>query len=303
MPQCLTEVLQQHSSVCTAFGCNKGAKQETLKAMASQVPVEKSEKCQCETSHPESILYQLLNRQHQNDTRWIDHYSYPPCSLPSVGCPCVANRRVILKNPEVTCMRASEVLLKTINFIRNVPSFCDLPQEDQVLLVQQCWAPLFVLGLAQERVDFELKEISSPSLLKKILLNQSLAANEELESFPHGASLAEVQKLKHFLKKFWNLDTCAKEYAYLKGIILFNPELHGLKCCPYVQTLQQEAQRTLMEFISMMYDRNLSRFSWVLGLLTSLRTVDADSIEELFFRPILGEVILNELLLETLYLK
>ncbi|NXA00298.1 NR0B2 protein, partial [Nesospiza acunhae] len=212
-------------------------------------------------------------------------------------------RRVALRTPEATCRRASEVLLKTSTFIRNLPSFYHMPWEDQFVLIQQNWAPLFVLGMAQEGVDFDLREIPAPSLLKKILLNQSSTAMNELGSSSAGASFTEVQKMKNLLWKFWDLDISAKEYAYLKGIILFNSECHALKCLPYVQSLQQEAQKALMEFISTMLHGSLSRFSSILQLITSLRDIDADAIEELFFRPILGETTLNVLLLETLYIK
>nr|XP_006132028.2 nuclear receptor subfamily 0 group B member 2-like [Pelodiscus sinensis] len=133
-------------------------------------------------------------------------------------------------------------------------------------------------------------------------INFEALDTEKGENSP-GASLAEVQKMKNSLEMFWNLDICAKEYAYLKGIILFNPELPGLRFRHYVQTLQLEAQHTLMEFSSMMYNQNVGRFAWILGLLASLKAVTAESIAELFFRPILGEVNINELLLETVYFK
>ncbi|NWH57090.1 NR0B2 protein, partial [Geococcyx californianus] len=212
-------------------------------------------------------------------------------------------RRAVLKTPEGTYRKASEVLLKTLAFIRNLPSFYQVPWEDQLVLIQQNWAPLFVLGMAQEGVDFDLTEISTPSLLKKILLNQSLIPGNEPGSLSPGASLAEVEKVKNLLWKFWDLDISAKEYAYLKGIILFNSGCHVLKCLPYVQTLQQEAQQALMEFLSMMFHRHQHRFAWILQLIASLQDIDADAIEELFFRPILGKATLNGLLLETLYIK
>ncbi|NWH44715.1 NR0B2 protein, partial [Fregata magnificens] len=221
-------------------------------------------------------------------------------------------RRVVLKTPEATCRRASEVLLKT--FIRNLPSFYHVPWEDQLVLIQQNWAPLFVLGMAQEGVDFDLREISAPSLLKKILLNHSLTASNERGGLSLEVPLAEVQKMKNLLWKFWDLDISAKEYAYLKGIILFNSDkfiillsvltgCHVLKWLPYVQTLQQEAQQALMEFISMMFHRSLGRFAWILQLIASVPDIDADAIEELFFRSVLGEATLNVLLLETLYIR
>ncbi|NXK31107.1 NR0B2 protein, partial [Piprites chloris] len=212
-------------------------------------------------------------------------------------------RRVVLKTPEDTCRRASGVLLKTSTFIRNLPSFYHLPLDDQLVLIQQNWAPLFVLGMAQEGVDFDLREISVPSLLKKILLNQSLTASNELGSSSPGASLAEVQKMKNLLWKCWGLGISAKEYAYLKGIILYSSGCCVLKCLPYVQTLQQEAQQALMEFVSTMFHGNLGRFASILQLIASLQDIDADAIEELFFRPIREESIINTLLLETLRIR
>ncbi|XP_005044150.1 PREDICTED: nuclear receptor subfamily 0 group B member 2-like [Ficedula albicollis] len=271
--------------------------------MATKVPAEKSGTCRCETHDSESILYQILNKEHGSETKWHQQHSSPHCSTRSKVCPCLDRRRVVLRTPEVTCRRASEVLLKTSTFIRNLPSFYHMPWEDQFVLIQQNWAPLFVVGMAQEGVDFDLREIPATSLLKKILLNQSSTARNERGSSSAGASLAEVQKMKNLLWKFWDLDLSAKEYAYLKGIILFNAECHVLKCLPYVQSLQQEAQKALMEFISTMFHGSLGRFAWILQLITSLRDIDADAIEELFFRPILGEATLNVLLIETLYIK
>ncbi|NXM68882.1 NR0B2 protein, partial [Serilophus lunatus] len=212
-------------------------------------------------------------------------------------------RRVVLKTPEVTCRRASEVFLKTSTFIRNLPSFYHMPLDDQLVLIQKNWAPLFVLGMAQEGMDFDLSEISTPSLLKKILLNQSFTASNELGSSSSGASLAEVQKMRNLLWKFWDLDVSAKEYACLKGITLFNSGGCILKCLPFIQTLQQEAQQVLMEIISTMFHGKLGRFAWILQLTSSLQDVDAEAIEELFFRPILGEATPNVLLLEMLYIK
>ncbi|KAM9267750.1 nuclear receptor subfamily 0 group B member 2-like [Cariama cristata] len=270
--------------------------------MATEFPEEKFRRCQGETHHAKNTLYQILNKEHASETKWHQQYRSPHRSTGSNGCSCM-DTRVVLKTPEATCRRASAVLLKTVTFIRNLPSFYHVPWEDQLVLIQQNWVPLFVLGMAQEGVDFDLREISAPSLLKKILLNQSLAASDELGSSSLGASLAEVQKMKNLLGKFWDLTISAKEYAYLKGIILFNSGCHDLKCLPYVQTLQQEAQQALVEFISMMFQRNLGRFAQILQLIASLHDIDADAIEELFFRPILGEATLNVLLLETLYIK
>ncbi|KAM3930171.1 nuclear receptor subfamily 0 group B member 2-like [Leptodactylus fuscus] len=252
--------------------------------------------CQCNKDPVNSILYQMLNSGSTSKTNLNQHV----CN-PNRGCPCDGNRKVLLRNPEVICKRASDVLLKTVTFIRNLPSFYQLIQDDQILLVRKCWAPLFVLGLAQERVEFEWEELSMPSLLKTILLNQSSNAGEIILRSDAGVPFREVQRLQIFLHKLWSLDICTKEYAYLKGMVLFNPRIRGMRFPQYVQTLQLEAQQTLMEFTSVMQNMSHIRFTRMMEALDVLKAIDSETITELFFRPISGEVNLEDLLLETLF--
>ncbi|KAE8603110.1 hypothetical protein XENTR_v10014221 [Xenopus tropicalis] len=263
---------------------------------------EKLGKCHCNRDPVNSILFQMLNKGIHSETKSPNDNRSHICSL-ARECPCEGNRRVSLKNPEVTCKTASEVLLKTVAFIRNVPSFYQLPQEDQILLVQNCWAPLFVLGLAQERVNFELQEHSVPSLLKKILLNQYANVSDIALRSDRGVPAIEVQRIQRFLYKLWNLDISTKEYAYLKGMLLFNPDISGMTFPHYVHTLQLEAQHTLMEFISMMHSQSLARFNWMLQALDTVKEVNPLVITKLFFSPISGEINVEELLLETLFVK
>ncbi|XP_072405639.1 nuclear receptor subfamily 0 group B member 2-like [Chiloscyllium punctatum] len=259
------------------------------------------DKCHCGQRSQSSILYSILNKDHPSESSLCHYRHHHHSSAP--GCSCEFRRKVVLKTPELTCRRASEVLLKTLNFIKNLPSFCQLPEGDQVLLVQNCWAPLFVLGLAQERVDFEVGEAVAPSLLRKILLNQKVIDGQNSETALNATSLAEVQKVKIFLMKLWNMDVSNKEYAYLKGITLFNPDVPSLRMPQYILALQHEAQHTLNEFITMVNNGDQARFAQILLILSTLRTVSTTSITELFFRPVLGKVNMNELLLEMLCVK
>lgn len=105
--------------------------------------------------------------------------------------------------------------------MKSLPAFNQLPAKDQLSLLKSCWAPLFILGLAQEHVDFEVMNTASDSMLKKILLNYQESTQTEREL----PTVAGVSKLKSCLKKFWSLDLSPKEYAYLKGTMIFNPGL------------------------------------------------------------------------------
>lgn len=164
------------------------------------------------------ILFNILS-QMDTSKRSQDILSYS--SIPH-RCNCEQRRTVCLKDPSEICKDTSAVLVKTIQFMKNLPAFNQMPPNDQFSLLKSCWAPLFILGLAQEHVDFEVKDTPADSMLKKILLNRQSSPGMEREQ----PTMAGVSKLKSCLKKFWSLDLSPKEYAYLKGTAIFNPGLY-----------------------------------------------------------------------------
>ncbi|NXA06316.1 NR0B2 protein, partial [Sapayoa aenigma] len=244
------------------------------------------ERCRCHSEDKHTaILYNLLSQ-----------------NLHPVGarqrCLCHQRRTVQLRTPHVTCQAASDVLVKTISFMKNLPSFHQLPREDQIRLLDSCWVPLFLLGLVQEMVTFEVTVTPAPSMLKKILLNGQSKGQEPERTQP---TLAAVQRLQCCLNTFWGLDLSPKEYAYLKGAILFNPDIPGLKTSVYIQSLQREAQRALQELLKPLHPEDQGRFSHILLITSTLKSIPPSLITDLFFRPIIGSADIMELLMEMLF--
>ncbi|XP_032889071.1 nuclear receptor subfamily 0 group B member 1 [Amblyraja radiata] len=236
--------------------------------------------CECRKGRAlSSILYKLLQSEEPEPE---------PGRLSAVvspGCACPSRRRLVLKWPHITCAEASAVLAKTLAFIQNVPCFHALPGGDQVTLVRRCWAPLLVLGLAQDKVNFETVEVTATSILHMILTSGPADTHKESEDL-HTASAADIHTIKRFLNKCWTLDITPKEYAYLKGTLLFNPELPGLHCVGYIQSLQQEAHQALKEHVKSTCTQDQSRFFNLIIALSMVRCIGAGVIVELFFRPI-----------------
>ncbi|NXP25318.1 NR0B2 protein, partial [Scytalopus superciliaris] len=244
------------------------------------------ERCQChgEDKHT-AILYGLLSQN-----------LHPGRALQR--CPCHQRRTVRLRTPHVTCRAASAVLLKTISFMKNLPSFHQLPREDQLLLLDSCWAPLFLLGLVQEMVTFEVMEAPAPSMLKKILLSGQSKGQEPERTQP---TLAGVQRLQCCLNTFWSLDLSPKEYAYLKGAILFNPDIPGLRASLHIQSLQREAQQALQELLQPQHPEDQARLFHIFVVASTLKSIPPALITDLFFRPLIGNADIVELLVEMLY--
>uniref|UniRef100_A0A6J0TE51 Nuclear receptor subfamily 0 group B member 1 n=1 Tax=Pogona vitticeps TaxID=103695 RepID=A0A6J0TE51_9SAUR len=314
-------------------------------------------RCRCctDSRRQSSILYNILKSEEQQQQQQHRHQPAesgqnpvpPPPPLPpprqlghavGLGCSCGAQRRVALKSPQAACKAASAVLVKTLRFVKNVPCFQELPLDEQLVLVRSCWAPLLVLGLAQDRVHLETVETTEPSMLHRILTNKRGEEEEEEEeeqqqhlqqqqqqqllllhkrqeqleptcggggsdSSPRLPSAGEIQAIKGFLAKCWSLDISTKEYAYLKGTVLFNPDLPGLHCVQYIQGLQQEAQQALNEHVRLIHRGDQARFAKLNVALSMLRSINATVVAELFFRPIIGTVNMDDMLLEMLCAK
>ncbi|KAL6460305.1 hypothetical protein MHYP_G00302710 [Metynnis hypsauchen] len=243
---------------------------------------------------PHAILFNILNHE-DGHASGDDHWSYSGAHR----CHYEQQKLVCLRSPEVTCPAVSAVLLKTVHFMKSLPSFQQLPCRDQLSLLRSCWAPLFVLGLAQERTPFEVTDIPVGRILRKILLNdQNKDSGGAADSPP---TLAAVHNLKSCLNKFWSLDLSTKEYAYLKGTVLFKPDVCSLLSSEMIDGLQQEAQWALQELVQTLHPDDPGRFSLILLTASALHTVARSFITELFFRPIIGRMDLHELLTEILF--
>ncbi|XP_052465545.1 nuclear receptor subfamily 0 group B member 1 [Carassius gibelio] len=255
--------------------------------------------CHCSSERRQnSILYSILKNDSQI-AQLGNQPRTPRLALSMRACACGSKTKVSLRFPQTTCKAASAVLVKTLKFVKNVPCFRELPVDDQHTLVRSSWAPLLVLGMAQDRIDFETSETQEPSMLQRILTSGQ--DKQDHQSNNGGVALTDVQGIKMFLRKCWGLDISTKEYAYLKGAILFNPDVAGLQCQHYIQGLQSEANQALNEYVKMIHHGDSARFAKLFLALCMLRSINANVVAGLFFKPVIGAVNMEELLLEMFY--
>ncbi|KAI5131466.1 Nuclear Receptor Subfamily 0 Group B Member 1 [Manis pentadactyla] len=269
-------------------------------------------RCFCGEDHPQqdSILSNMPTTSEQT-------YAAPEAQLPAPwwNTPCSAQQRVALKSPQVVCEAASAALLKTLRFAKYLPCFQVLPLDQQLVLVSNCWLPLLMLEMAQDRLNFETVETSEPRLLQRTHTIRRLESEgDELPPLqtlqPHLVlppeeagllpSATEVHAIKGFLNKCWSLNISTKEYAYLKGIVLFNPGLPGLQCIRYIQGLQWGTQQILSEHIRMTHRGFQARIAELNSALFLMKFINTDVIVELFFRRIIGTVSMDDIMLEML---
>lgn len=177
-----------------------------------------------------------------------------------------------------------------VQWARSMSSFTSLPFGDQLLLLEESWRDLFVLGAAQflPNVDFTAL-ITYSGALEQNLNNTLLLQN--------------VQEFQNILANIRQFQMDQHEFACLRAILLFRStyqtpigssppivETKVLSEPAQVARLQDETQLTLNKYITTAHPEQPLRFGKLLLLLPTLRNIASQTIEDLFFRKTIGNI-------------
>lgn len=189
-------------------------------------------------------------------------------------------------SPESVYESAVQLLYMSVTWARNIPTFLDLPFRDQAILLEEGWSELFVLSAAQ----FSLPVDMGP-LLSAAGLQVDKAPTDKIV-----AGMADIRLLQNVVARFKRVEIDSTEYACLKAIVLFKPDLRGLRAPHMVERLQDQAQAMLGEHCRSQNPDQQVRFGKLLLMLPSLRSVSPKMIEDLFFRGALDNVPIERML-------
>ncbi|XP_035648544.1 nuclear receptor subfamily 2 group E member 1-like isoform X2 [Oncorhynchus keta] len=194
---------------------------------------------------------------------------------------------------ESVCESAARLLFMSIKWAKSVPAFSTLPLPDQLILLEEAWRELFVLGIAQWAIP-----VDSNTLLAVSGMN-----TDNTESQPMNKIISEIQTLQEVVTWFRQLRLDATEFACLKCIVTFKAvpthdgsELRSFRNASAIAALQDEAQLTLNSYIHTRYPTQPCRFGKLLLLLPALLSVSPSTIEEVFFKKTIGNVPITRLL-------
>ncbi|XP_067839990.1 nuclear receptor subfamily 2 group E member 1 [Heptranchias perlo] len=194
---------------------------------------------------------------------------------------------------ESVCESAARLLFMSIKWAKSVPAFSTLPFQDQLILLEDAWRELFVLGIAQWAIP-----IDSSTLLAVSGMNSDNTDSQKLNKI-----IAEIHALQEVVARFRQLRVDATEFACLKCIVTFKAvptqsgsELRNFRNASAIAALQDEAQLTLNSYIHSRYPTQPCRFGKLLLLLPALRSVNPSTIEEVFFKKTIGNVPITRLL-------
>lgn len=187
-------------------------------------------------------------------------------------------------NTAEICELAARLIFINVQWAKSMPSFTALPSNDQLLLIEESWTELFVLGSAQVLPAVNLSILVSSSTVTKPFLAQNVQEFENILLI-----LRQFQIDKH-------------EFDLLRSIIIFKPSPEKNNTSPpnfetrvlidpgQVMRVQDEVQLSLSKYIASVYPEQPLRFGKLLMLLPTLKNVYSETIEDLFFKNTIGNI-------------
>lgn len=78
-------------------------------------------------------------------------------------------------------------------------------------------------------------------------------------------------------------------------------DVDGLRCLHYIQSLRREARQALNEHVRLLHREDTTRFAKLLIALSMLRSIRPAVVAQLFLKPVIGTVNIEEVLMEMFY--
>ncbi|GIY78393.1 photoreceptor-specific nuclear receptor [Caerostris darwini] len=177
---------------------------------------------------------------------------------------------------------SARILLLSIRWARNLPSYSSLALQDQVALLEETWSELFLISCIQWSMPLE----SNPLFAD---MDASVSKNNIHQK-------KCIHALQRIFARFKILAVDFSEFACLKAIVLFKPDVESLKDNHQVDMLQDHAQLMLAHHIKSQHFDYTFRFGRLLLLLPSLRQIPPAIIETIFFSKTIGSTPIVKLL-------
>ncbi|XP_028457313.1 steroidogenic factor 1-like [Perca flavescens] len=194
------------------------------------------------------------------------------------------------------CLVADHTLLSIVEWARTSVFFKQLKVNDQMKLLHSCWSELLLLDFISRQVLFGREG--------RLLL----VTGQEIElsdiACHAGLSVASlVQRGQELVKKLRFLKVDRQEFACIKFLTLFNPDVKQLEDHQFIESMQEQVEGALLEYTLCTSPYLLGRFAHLLLCLSELRSLSALAEDYLSCKHLSGEVPCNNLLTEMLHAK
>ncbi|XP_043951917.1 nuclear receptor subfamily 5 group A member 2-like isoform X3 [Gambusia affinis] len=192
------------------------------------------------------------------------------------------------------CVMADQLLCSIVEWARTSIFFKELKVSDQMRLLHSCWSELLVLEIISRQV---LYGIDGGLLL-------ITGQQGELSLSHAGPALVSLnQRGTELVEKLQMLKVDHQEFACIRFLILFAPDVKELEEHHFVESVQQQVEGALLKYTLASSSQSCNRFTCLQLYLSELRSLSILAEDYLYYKHLNGEVPCNNLLNEMLHAK
>ncbi|XP_014489115.1 PREDICTED: retinoic acid receptor RXR-alpha-B isoform X3 [Dinoponera quadriceps] len=180
-------------------------------------------------------------------------------------------------------------LFQLVAWAKHIPHFTSLPLEDQVLLLRAGWNELLIAAFSHRSIDVK----------DGIVLATGTTVHRNSAQQAGVASIFD-RVLSELVSKMREMKMDRTELGCLRSIILFNPDVRGLKSIQEVSLLREKIYAALEEYTRVSWPDDPGRFAKLLLRLPSIRSIGLKCLEHLFFFKVIGDPPIDDFLMEML---
>ncbi|XP_035227438.1 retinoic acid receptor RXR-alpha-B-like isoform X2 [Stegodyphus dumicola] len=194
------------------------------------------------------------------------------------------------KDPVINiCQAADRQLYQLVEWAKHIPHFTELPLEDQMVLLKAGWNELLIAAFSHRSV----------AVKDGIVLATGLVVHR---NSAHSAGVGTIfdRVLSELVAKMREMKMDKTELGCLRAIVLYNPEVKGLKCNQQIENLREKVYASLEDYCKQNYPDQPGRFAKLLLRLPALRSIGLKCLEHLFFFKLIGDTPIDNFLMSML---
>jgi len=173
---------------------------------------------------------------------------------------------------------AEKQLTSLVEWAKQIPHFTELCLDDQVALLRGGWNELMIAGFSHRSIGIQ----------NGIQLASGVVVTRE-NAHTSGVGAIFDRVLVELVSKMTEMCMDKTELGSLRAIVLFNPDVKGLKDIARVEQLRERVYASLEEYTRSTHENETGRFAKLLLRLPALRSIGLKCMEHLFFFKIIGE--------------
>lgn len=203
------------------------------------------------------------------------------------------------------CQMVNKQIYQLIDFARRMPNFTNLHRDDQVMLLRCGWNEMLIAAVAWRSMEYIETERSPDGSRVSIRQPQLMCLGPNFTLHRNSAQQAGVDTLFDRILcelgiKMKRLDVTRAELGVLKAIILYNPDIRGLKGQKEIDHMREKIYACLDEYCKQQHPSEDGRFAQLLLRLPALRSISLKCLDHLNFIRLLSDKHLDNFIVEML---